>query len=319
MTFANSRACGKIPCLIDIKFEINNHVWQKDGFAQSTIYDNLKRLETVQSFFDRKHPGRPTFWTREKKAELTRLVNNRKGVSHRKIGIKFGVNQSTIARQLKKMNIKYRKCEKTPKYTIEQQIKAKKRSRKLVNQLHNTKSLLVIDDEKYFCFTGDNMPGNSGYYTNNKKTCPESVRFIGKEKFPKKLLMWIAISDRGMSEPLFRTSKAVAISSSIYINECLEKRLLPFIHKYHGDFNYLFWPDSASSHYSKDSLNWMDQYVYYVDKESNPPNVPQARPIENFWGHLAQKVYEGDWQASTEQVLIDRIKLQLQLKIQELI
>ena len=210
------------------------------------------------------------------------------------------------------MNIKYRKCEKTPKYTIEQQIKAKKRSRKLVNQLYNTKSLLVIDDEKYFCFAGDNMPGNSGYYTNNKKTCPESVHFIGKEKFPKKLLMWIAISDRGMSEPLFRTSKAVAINSSIYINECLEKRLLPFIHKYHGDFNYLFWPDLASSHYSKDSLNWMDQYVYYVDKESNPPNVPQARPIENFWGHLAQKVYERDWQASTEQVLIDRIKLKLQ-------
>ncbi|XP_065660388.1 uncharacterized protein LOC136084201 [Hydra vulgaris] len=141
---------------------------------------------------------------------------------------------------------------------------------------------------------GDNMPGNSGYYTNNKKTCPESVRFIGKEKFPKNLLMWIAISDRGMSEPLFRTSKAVAINSSIYINECLEKRLLPFIHKYDGDFNYLFWPDLASSHYSKDSLNWIDQYVYYVDKESNPPNVTQARPIEIFSEHLAQKVYEGD-------------------------
>ncbi|XP_065654743.1 uncharacterized protein LOC136081360 [Hydra vulgaris] len=247
----------------------------------------LKILETVQSFSDRKHPGRPTSWTREKKAELTRLVNNRKGVSQRKIGIKFGVNQSTIGRQLKKMNIKYRKREKTPKYAIEQQIKAKKRSSKLVNQLYNTKSLLVIDDEKYFCFAGDNMPGNSGYYTNNKKTCPESVRFIGKEKFLKKLLMWIAISDR-------------------------EKRLLPFIHKYHGDFIYLLWPDLASSHYSKDSLNWMDQYVYYVVKESNPPNVPQARPIENFWGHLAQKVYEGDWQASTEQVLIDCIKLKLQ-------
>ena len=55
----------------------------------------------------------------------------------------------------------------------------------------------------------------------------------------------------------------------------------------------------------------MDEYVNYVDKESNPPNVPQARPIENFWGHLAQKIYEGGWQASTEQVLIGRIKLKL--------
>ncbi|XP_065674095.1 uncharacterized protein LOC136091039 [Hydra vulgaris] len=261
-----------------------------EGFARSTIYDNLKRLETVQSCSDRKHPGRPTSWTKKKESRINETCQQSK------------MGQSE----------KNRKREKTPKYTIEQQIKAKKRSWKLVNQLYNTKSLLVIDDEKYFCFAGDNIAGHSGYYTNNKKTCPESVRFIGKEKFPKKLLMWIAISDRGMSEPLFRTSKTVAINSTIYINECLEKRLLPFIHKYHGDFNYLFWPDLASSHYSKDSLNWMDQYVYYVDKESNPPNVPQARPIENFWVHLAQKVYEGDWQASTEQVLIDRIKLKLQ-------
>ena len=155
------------------------------------------------------------------------------------------------------------------------------------------KSLLVIDDEKYFCFADDNMAGNSIFNTNMKETCPESVRFVGKEKFPKKLLMWIAVSERAMSEPLFRTSKAVAINISIYINECLEKRLLSFIHKYDGDFNYLFWPGAASSHYSKDSLNWMDEYVNYVDKESNPLNVPQARPIENFLGTFGSKGLRG--------------------------
>ena len=85
------------------------------------------------------------------------------------------------------------------------------------------------------------MPGNSGYYPNIKEKCSESVHFVGKEKFLKKLLMWIAVSDHGMSEPLFRTSKAVAINTSAYINECLQKQLLPFvpfIHKYHGDFIY---------------------------------------------------------------------------------
>ena len=52
-------------------------------------------------------------------------------------------------------------------------------------------------------------------------------------------------------------------------------------------------------------------YVNYVDKVSNQSNLPQAQPIENFWEHLAQKVYEGGWQASRKQVLIDRIKLTL--------
>ena len=33
-------------------------------------------------------------------------------------------------------------------------------------------------------------------------------------------------------------------------------------------------------------------------------DVPQARPIENLWGILAQKVYEGGWEAKTQQELI---------------
>ena len=72
------------------------------------------------------------------------------------------------------------------------------------------------------------MPGNSGCYTKIKcmpinKNCPESVCFVGKDKFLKKLLMWIAVYNRGMSEPLFCTSKVVTINTSIYINQCLEK------------------------------------------------------------------------------------------------
>ena len=43
-----------------------------------------------------------------------------------------------------------------------------------------------------------------------------------------------------------------------------------------------FVPDLAISYYSKDYLNWMDEYVSYADKESNPPNVTQAQPIKNF-------------------------------------
>ena len=59
--------------------------------------------------------------------------------------------------------------------------------------------------------------------TDNKEKCPEYVRFAGKEKFPKKILMWVAISERGMSKPLFRSSKSTAICSNVYIQECLEK------------------------------------------------------------------------------------------------
>ena len=52
----------------------------------------------------------------------------------------------------------------------------------------------------------------------------------------------------------------------------------------------------------------MDQNVNYVPKPLNPPNVPQARPIENFWSWLTQKVYERGWEATSEQQLVRRIE-----------
>ena len=55
----------------------------------------------------------------------------------------------------------------------------------------------------------------------------------------------------------------------------------------------------------------MNENVYFVDETTNPPNVPQARPIENLWGILAQKVYEWGWEATTQQELISRIQSQL--------
>ena len=138
------------------------------------------------------------------------------------------------------MKIQYRKREKTSKYNDGQRLRAQKRSRKLVNHLYKSQDLVILDDEKYFCFKGDEMPGNAGYYTDDKEKCPENIRFAGKEKFPIKILVWIAVSERWISVPLFRPSTSVAISSDVYINECLKQRLIPFIEKHHKDLNYIF-------------------------------------------------------------------------------
>ena len=50
-----------------------------------------------------------------------------------------------------------------------------------------------------------------------------------------------------------------------------------------------------------------DNSFNYVAKENNPPNVPQARPIENFWSILSSKVYANGWEAKTVTGLIRRI------------
>jgi transposase len=141
------------------------HQLEKEGYARRTVYNALDRRKKGQPIFDKKRSGRPSTWTSSMKATLHRLVNNRKGVSQRKLARKFGKNESTIGRQIKKMKINNFAREKTPKYSEKQALKAKKLSRKLVNQLYESNLHVIMDDEKYFTFDGDNMPGNDRYYT----------------------------------------------------------------------------------------------------------------------------------------------------------
>ena len=102
-------------------------------------------------------------------------------------------------------------------------------------------------------------------------------------------MVWVAICKCGISKPLIPRSKSEAVNSDIYIKECLEKRMLPFIREHHQDSNYIFWPDLASCHYSKQTVAWMDENVKFVPKDINPPNVPQARPIENGSTYVTHK------------------------------
>ena len=261
-----------------IKTEIVNH-FQKEGYPRRTIYNTINRLHNGESIKDKKQTGRPTSWTSTRKNQLKRLTNNRKGVSQRRLGCKFGVSQMTICRQLSKMNISCFKREKTPKYTEKQAEKAKNLCNKLAHLLYRSKCCVVLDDEKYFTHDGSNMEGNDRYYTNDKSKCQDNVRFAGKEKYPDKVMVWVAICKCGISKPLIRRSKSEAVNSDIYIKECLEKRMLPFIREHHQDSNYIFWPDLASCHYSKQTVAWMDENVKFVPKDINPPNVPQARLI----------------------------------------
>ena len=50
------------------------------------------------------------------------------------------------------------------------------------------------------------MQGNDDYYTNDISKYPDSVRFAGKDKYTDKVMVWVAISNRGISKPLFRPS-----------------------------------------------------------------------------------------------------------------
>ncbi len=168
-------------------------------------------------------------------------------------------------------------------------------------------TVFVIDDESYFTLDHSSIHGNNSFYTSNINNTPASVKYSKKEKFEKKILVLVAFSNKGLSNMYFVPS-GLAINQFIYQKECIIKRLIPFLNEHHSDGNYVFWPDKASSHYSNLVIKTLsDEKVKFVPKDKNPTNIPEARPIENFWSILKGEVYKNNWKADN----LDQLKLRI--------
>lgn len=281
----------------------------KQNIPRSTIYYILTKYLKCGITKDEPRTGRPLKISNKKLNNLVKSINNRCGLSQRKMARRFRVHQSTISRNLKKRtSIVIRKRHKAPKMNTEKQEKrARKNCGKLYRKLLD-ESDLIIDDEKYFKLSGNNVIGNRYYYSMNPATTPPNIKFQKKAKFEPKVMIWMAMSSKGISNFYVHKSKQ-GVDQGTYLKECINKRLIPFIDKYHSDGNYLFWPDLASSHYSKvvqQRLN--EKNIPFISRADNPPNVPQARPIERVWTVLERKIYSNNWEAKNEDHLVRRIK-----------
>ena len=109
----------------------------------------------------------------------------------------------------------------------------------------------------------------------------------GKTPNPKKFLIWQAMDQyRNISEPYVQQG---TMNSQVYLEECVKKRLIPFIQKYHKMSQVIFWPDLATIHYAKNVAEFLGQNFSVVKKNENPPKVPHLRPIERFWALCKQR------------------------------
>ena len=146
------------------------------------------------------------------------------------------------------------------------------------------------------------------FYTEPGGDVTNNVRYRAEVKFPRKLLVWMAISPRGVSKPVILPSR-VNVGGEIYQEKCLKEGLLPFLSAKYPHEGFIFWPDLAAAHYARETLQFLqDAGVPVVGRDDNPPNVPQLRPIEDYWGLLKQEVYKGGWEATSEDQLKRRIR-----------
>lgn len=281
------------------------------NISRSQIYRAISDCENgVPLAYKQKSGRNPILSTRNVK-NLVKCTVDRIGASTRKLGRKFGVSHMTVQRILKKNSVNYRKRKKVPKYNDKQLEKIPKCCRALRLKHFKGKKVIVLDDEKYFTFSNSCMSGNDGFYTSCIADTPNDVKYKGIAKFEPKIMVWCAISSAGVSEAFIGSVRGQAVNSVLYIKKCLPK-MIKFIQEHHKNDDVIFWPDLASCHYSKETTDYLkSKNVKFVPKLDNPPNVPQARPIENFWAVLSRMVYENGWEAKSEKQLRSRIKKKL--------
>ena len=287
------------------------HHFVKMGMLRETVYRIIKRVDNGITLNGRPGKGRPVAkMTKNRIKELVKRVDGKVGVSQRRLAQRFGITQGYLSVLLKRNGIRYFKRQVKPKTTLKQKIKQKSCLTKMSKNEFRIKNgiKIVMDDESYFPISGQNLPGNDGYYTSDRSKCDPDIKNKSKDKFPQKIMVWITISEMGHSVPFFARSHG-SVDSKTYAKECIRKRLLPFLRKHHNDGQYLFWPDGATVHYGKPSIEAFEENdIKYLRRKDNPPYVPQLRPIERFWSHLKTKVYSNDWKSKSLTHLESRIR-----------
>ena len=238
-----------------------------ENVPRQTIYNIIRKYEASGIVGDKPRSGRPRKMPSGQRTLLRRLVNHHTDVSLRKIALKFGVRRRTIQRDLKAMNIIYRKKKRAPRYTEKQIEEGITRTRRLYITLLNGDLDLIMDDEKYFTLTKDTVSTNRVFYTSDLNITPLNMKFKSAQKYSTKVLIWAVVSEKKTSEPFFAEQKQ-AINEPIYFNHCIKARLIPFINYYHKSNKVLFWPDMATSHYVSSVAEFLeDQNSNLVSKE----------------------------------------------------
>lgn len=270
-----------------LKIYIENPSWshknisKQAGVAKSTVTGILNRYKRTHTIDRKTGSGKKQGFVDKKKAKSILLsVENNPTQSLRDLAKKFKCSHSYVRKVLKSKGIKACHKIKIPKRSIDGEIKAIRRAKKLNVLLNRQKYCIIEDDEKYCKKDSKQLPGQQYFYQMKGRNVLRKFKYLQTEKFAPKFLVWQAICSCGLKSSPFITSKI--LNADLYIKECLQKRLLPMIEKHNVPV--MFWPDLASIHYSKKTLKWFhDNAVEFVPKDSNPPNCPEQRVIESYW------------------------------------
>lgn len=259
------------------------------NIPKSTVGDVIKRFKSTLTTERAKGSGRkPGPVDKKQHQKVVRSLKANPGLSLRDRAKKQGGSKSYVHKTMKRAGLKSYHAVKVPNRTDKQLSSVKTRTRLLYdNVLTKFTGYIIMDDETYTKADLKQLPGPQFYVASKRLAAADKFKYQKLDKFCKKFLIWQAICSCGLKSRLFVTTSK--LDSNLYIKECLQKRLLPFVRQHDNPVK--FWPDLASAHYSAATMDWYQKNnIDVIPKTMNPPNCPEFRPIEKFWSIVKGKL-----------------------------
>lgn len=224
--------------------------------ARRTVSDVFNRYKESLSIKRKLVSGRKQRIKDKKLAVKIRTsLKANPGLSDRDWGKRYNTSASIVLQTRQKAGYKSNKAIKCPNRNDKQSKIAKSRARLLYNMvLPKFARCILMDEETCVKMDFKQIPGQKFYTETARCNVPSKFKIILHDKYAKKIMIWQAIYSCGKrSQPYLTTS---TMKSENYMNECLQKRLLPFIRSHDGPV--MFWLDLASCHYSRATLAWYE-------------------------------------------------------------
>jgi transposase len=153
---------------------------KKLKIARKTVADVINRYRETLTVARAPGGGRPKGPADPRLTiKVLRSIKNNPGTSDRDRAKKFGTSRETVRRIRSRANLKSYKAIKQPNRNDKQNLVAKKRARKLYDQvLTKFEGCLVMDDETFVKLDFKQLPGNMFYVAKFRGNVPKRYKFV---------------------------------------------------------------------------------------------------------------------------------------------
>jgi hypothetical protein len=234
--------------------------------------------------------GRPSKLNKIRLERLEKFLQKANPPTHRYMAQSLGVSKGCIEYQIRKLNI-IRRSKRAVNALDNRKIKLRRvRSRRFYQWLIGEKWKNIITTDEFFFHLSDANQDRPFHYIRKDQKVARMCKFR-RSNFSKGVMVWAGISFEGKTQIRF-VRPGAKINSEYYIEEILKPFINEDIPKLYPNKNAIFHQDSAPSHVSNLTLNFLRSTpIHFIPPEDWPPNSPDIAPMDySIWGFMKHKL-----------------------------